>query len=72
MSRRFVKLSTRLLLASMVPLAITLGLDLYLIARLITHEQVPSVAIAALAMFVFVVLWGILPRLRWMQKLLEN
>jgi len=61
---RFIVLSTRLLLWSMLPLALGLCLDFYLVARVITGStQVLWLAVLLLA--VFAALWGYLPtRLR--------
>jgi hypothetical protein len=59
-SARFIRVSTRLLLASMPPLAIAICLDFYLVARLVVDAG--SVAWAAATLFaVFVALWFVLP-----------
>jgi hypothetical protein len=61
-SAAFVRLGTRLLLWSMVPLAAGLCLDFYLVARVITGTT--AVAwLAALLAVVFVGLWWVLPRM---------
>jgi hypothetical protein len=59
----FIRLSSRLLLMSMFPLAVGFCLDFYLIAKLIVDGAIALPV--ALALFVlFVALWYALPRLR--------
>ena len=58
---RFIVLSTRLLLWSMLPLALGLCLDFYLVARVITGS-VEVVWLAVLLLGLFLVLWWWLPR----------
>jgi hypothetical protein len=56
----FIRTSTRLLLASMVPLAVGLSVEFYLIARLLLGAAAMALAIA---LFVLVAgLWFALPR----------
>ena len=64
-SERFIRVSTRLLLASMPPLAVGICLDFYLVARLVLGAG--WVAWLAAGLFlVFVALWFALPLLgRW-------
>ena len=64
-TRRFIRLSTRLLLASMVPLTLGMSIDFYLVARVATGSAAASVFAAAL-FAVFVGLWFVAPRL-WRQ-----
>lgn len=60
-TRGFIGLCRRVLLLSMVPLAIALCIDFYLVARVITGStDVAWLAIGLLA--VFVLLWFVLPR----------
>ena len=67
-SARFVRVSTRLLLASMPPLAVGICLDFYLVARLVLADA--WVAWLAAGLFlVFVTLWFALPLLgRWQAR----
>jgi hypothetical protein len=58
---RFVRVGTRLLLWSMVPLAVALCLDFYLVARVITGSTTVAWLAAALGV-VFVATWWWLPR----------
>jgi hypothetical protein len=60
-TRAFIGLSTRLLLWSMLPLAVGLCLDFYLVARVITGRE-EAAALSALLLGLFVCLWWVLPR----------
>lgn len=60
-SRGFVEVSSRLLMASMAPLALAITLDIYLIARVILGHAGPALLVAAGALLVFATLWAILP-----------
>jgi hypothetical protein len=62
-SERFVWLSSLLLLSGMLPLALGLSLDIYLISRVIFDAVVPSLMFAALLFAVCSVLWLVLPRM---------
>jgi hypothetical protein len=65
----FIRLSTRLLLASMLPLSLGICLDFYLIAGIIVPRAAGTFAILLFA--VFVTLWFFLPRLRGLQRLVS-
>jgi uncharacterized protein DUF6328 len=58
----FIRLSTRLLVWSMGPLALAISLDFFLIARLMLGSVVASLLAAVLGA-VFVISWFVLPRL---------
>jgi small-conductance mechanosensitive channel len=60
-SERFIWLSSRLLLASMFPLAVALCIDIYLISRIILERTPLSAAIAAMLLLVIFALWMVLP-----------
>jgi hypothetical protein len=63
----FVRLSSRLLLFSMLPLALSVCVEFYLIARVIVGER--FVTLFAIALFViFLGLWFALPRARGLHK----
>jgi Family of unknown function (DUF6328) len=64
----FIRISTRLLLLSMLPLAVGVCVDFYLIARVILNRGAGALATALFA--VFVTLWFILPRARALQRAL--
>jgi hypothetical protein len=61
-SRRFISISSRLLMASMVPLAVGICLDVYVVARLITGSGGIASIVAASLLGVFIVFWLLLPR----------
>ena len=61
-SSRFIRISSRLLMASMAPLALGLCLDIYLVARVIVGTRGVAATVAASLLGVFIVLWLILPR----------
>ena len=60
-SERFIWLSSRLLLYSMLPLALGLSLDLYLIARLIFESSAAAIAFGVALFLVLAALWYGLP-----------
>jgi uncharacterized protein DUF6328 len=61
-SARFLLLGSRLLLWAMVPLMIGIGLDFYLIARVILGARILSGVLAGVLVALFSVLWFGLPR----------
>jgi hypothetical protein len=61
-SRRFIDSSSRLLMASMVPLAIGICLDVYVIARVILGTVSGAAVVAAIMLVVFFVFWRMLPQ----------
>jgi hypothetical protein len=67
----FIVLSTRLVLWSMLPLAVGLCLDFYLVGYLILHSG--WMAVPAGGLFAaFVALWFVLPRSRRLQRLVAS
>jgi hypothetical protein len=61
-SNRFITISSRLLMASMAPLAIGICLDVYLVARVIVGSERIAALIAAPLFGVFIAFWLLLPR----------
>jgi uncharacterized protein DUF6328 len=61
-SSRFIRISSRLLMASMAPLALGLCLDIYLVARVIVGTRGVAATVAVSLLGVFIVLWVLLPR----------
>jgi cytochrome bd-type quinol oxidase subunit 2 len=61
-SRRFITISSRLLMASMAPLAIGICLDVYLVARIIADSRGVAGIVGVSLLAVFVVFWLLLPR----------
>src|SRR6266540_3518893 len=62
-SRRFIRISSWLLLASLAPLALGICLDVYLVARVIVGTRRVAAIVAASLLGVFIVCWLLLPRL---------
>ena len=63
-SRRFVRLATRLLVWSTYPLLVGIVVDFYLVATLITANDLASLLLAALLFIILALLWLVLPRSR--------
>jgi len=62
-SRRFIRISSRLLLASLAALAFGICLDVYLVARVIVGTRGVAAIVAASLFGFFIVCWVLLPRL---------
>jgi hypothetical protein len=60
-SRPFVVLATRLLSWSLIPLAIAICADFYLVASLVTANGWISIALALVLFAAFAILWFVLP-----------
>jgi hypothetical protein len=60
-SDRFLHLSSRLLLWGMLPLAIGISVEVYLIGQLILHDNTLAVSMAVGVFVLFAVLWLLLP-----------
>ena len=71
-SENFIVVATRLLLYAMFPLMIALGLEFFLIARVITGSLLLSSVLSLLVVTIFSTLWFILPRNRKFQKFLSG
>jgi hypothetical protein len=66
-TKLFVHVSSRLLLLSMFPLALSVSLEFYLIARVIVGGN--AVTLFAIALFaIFAMLWFVLPEARGLQR----
>jgi hypothetical protein len=65
----FIRMASRLVTISMVPLALGLSIDTGLIAHMISHSISLSIAVAAALLAVFIALWFAMPMLsrrhRW-------
>src|ERR1044071_9653033 len=61
-TRRFIDVSTRLMLWSMASLALSIGLDLYLVSRIILQDVLFSLLITLGLLALFIFLWIVLPR----------
>ena len=65
----FIRISSRVLLWSMLPLAVSICLDFYLIARIVLESRLAGALTAVLA-GIFAMLWLFLPRARALQRFL--
>jgi len=63
-SEEFIRLASRLLLWSMPPLMFGIGIDFYLVARVILYDSTLSLFIAVILVALFSFLWFLLPRLK--------
>jgi hypothetical protein len=68
-SERFIDISSRLLLWSMLPLALGICLDVFLVGRLVLQSNLAAGGLAAGLLGLFLVLWFALPRSRCLQRL---
>ena len=64
----FISLATHLLLIAMIPLILGIGLDFYLIARIILGNGTTSLILAALLVLFFVSAWFLLPRVAQLHR----
>jgi len=71
-SEGFIVIATRLLLYSMFPLMMALGLEFFLIARMITNSVGLSIVLALVLVSIFSTLWFLLPRSRKLQRYMAN
>lgn len=71
-SEDLIVIATRLLLYSMFPLMIALGLEFFLITRVITNQLTLSIVLTGLLWAIFSTLWFLLPRHRKLQKFLSR
>lgn len=67
----FIRISSRLMLWSMLPLAVSICLDFYLIARIILESPLAAAVTGALV-GILVLLWLVLPRARTLQRFLSR
>ena len=71
-TRRFIDVSTRLMLWSMASLALSICLDLYLVSRLILQDTQGSLLIALGLLTLFIFLWIVLPRSEALKRAIDN
>lgn len=60
-SRRFIQVTSRLLLWSMLPLAIGIGLEVYLVGRVVLNDTPIAIGFAAGVLGLFILLWLVMP-----------
>jgi hypothetical protein len=68
----FILIATRLLLWAMIPLMLALGLEFFLIARVITNSIWLSVALGTIVIVIFSTSWFLLPRSKKLQHFLSG
>jgi hypothetical protein len=61
-SMSFVRISSRLLMLGMVPLACGTVIDVYLVAHVLTRSIAVALSAAGFALAAFLGLWAVLPR----------
>ena len=61
-SERFLWLASSMVLAAMVPLAVAVGLDSYVVASIVLKSELLGALLGVLLMLVFASLWFVLPR----------
>ncbi len=61
-SERFVWMASNMVLAGMLPLALAVGLDAYLVASIIAKSDLVGILVGAALIAVFAGLWLLLPR----------
>jgi hypothetical protein len=71
-TRRFIDVSTRLMLWSMATLALSISLDLYLVSRLILQDSLASLLITLGLLALFIFLWIVLPRSELLKRTVDN
>lgn len=67
-TENFVRISTRLLLASMWPLAVAICLDFYLVGRILVGTG-PMQWLASMLFAAFLLLWFVLPRIARLRRM---
>lgn len=70
-TEKFLQISTQLLLWSMLPLALGICIDFYLIARIIVGTPVVALP-AAILLAIFILLWFALPRVESLKRLITR
>ena len=60
-SERFLWLASNLILAGMVPLAVAVGLDSYVVASIVLGREMPAIVLGTVLMVVFGGVWFLLP-----------
>jgi hypothetical protein len=66
-SARFLRMSSNLLMWSMVPLAVGICIDVYLVSSVILRSTIAAGTLAALLLTLLLSLWFLLPRSRRLQ-----
>jgi hypothetical protein len=67
-TQKFIDIASRLLLLSMFPLLLAIGLDFYLISRVILNSPLTSFVLALILIVVFSGMWFVFPRLEFSKQ----
>ena len=62
-SDRFLHVASRLLLFSMIPLALAITIDVYVVSRVVFHSRAAAWAVSALLFGFLMLVWLVLPRI---------
>jgi hypothetical protein len=62
-SERFLKVASRMLLAAMVPLALGITIDVYIVAQIVAQDAAISITLAVALLLLFAILWFVYPRI---------
>jgi hypothetical protein len=71
-TRRFIDVSTRLMLWSMAALALSICLELYLVSHVILRDSLVSLLITLGLLALFIFLWIVLPRSEGLKRAIDN
>ena len=71
-TRRFIDVSTRLMLWSMAALALSICLDLYLVSHVILRDSLVSLLITLGLLALFIFLWIVLPRSEGLKRAIDK
>ena len=61
-SERFLWMASNMVLAGMFPLALAVGLDAYVVASIVLHDDALAALLAVVLLVIFSLLWLVLPR----------
>ncbi|HEX3534879.1 MAG TPA: DUF6328 family protein [Gemmatimonadaceae bacterium] len=61
-SERFLNVASHLMLAAMVPLAMSISIDVYVVTQVIYQNPAIAAAMTAAALIAFITLWFLYPR----------
>jgi len=62
-SERFLNVASRMLLAAMVPLALGITIDVYLVAQVVWQDAAVSITLSVALLLLLAMLWFVYPRI---------
>jgi hypothetical protein len=62
LSRKFIQISSRLITVGMIPLMVSIALDLYVVGKVITGDTILAAALAVAEAVLMVGLWFVMPK----------